>query len=101
MTGLREFMESYAVVPEEEWQVIVDSFERNEFRKNELILMEGAVCRYFYFLEEGLVRFFVLNDGDEVTKFFTVAPYCFTSKDSFRNQLPARESIQALEKTVV
>ena len=101
MTGLREFMVSYAVVPEEEWQVIVDSFERNEFRKNELILMEGAVCRYFYFLEEGLVRFFVLNDGDEVTKFFTVAPYCFTSKDSFRNQLPARESIQALEKTVV
>ncbi len=32
---------------------------------------------------------------------FTIAPYCFTSTLSFRNQKPAEESIQALEKAIV
>lgn len=101
MLAFRKFIEQYAEVPEPDWQAISQAFERREFRKNELILDEGTICRYFYFLEEGLIRFFVLNDGDDLTKFFTSAPYCFTSKDSFRNQKPARESIQALEKTIV
>lgn len=101
MLAFRKFIERYTEAPEPDWQVISQAFERLEFRKNELILDEGTICRYFYFLEEGLIRFFILNDGNDLTKFFTTAPYCFTSKDSFRNQKPARESIQALEKTIV
>lgn len=101
MLAFRKFIERYTEVPEPDWRVISQAFERREFRKNELILEEGNICRYFYFLEEGLIRFFVLNDGNDLTKFFTTAPYCFTSKDSFRNQKPARESIKALEKTIV
>jgi CRP-like cAMP-binding protein len=101
MLAFRKFIENYTELSEPDWQVISQAFERKEFRKNELILGEGCICRYFYFLEEGLIRFFVMNDGDDVTKFFTAAPYCFTSKDSFRHQKAAQESIQALEKTVV
>ena len=102
MLTLRKFIENYVSLPDDEWTIISQAFERNEFRKNEFLLEEGSVCRYFYFIESGLVRFFLLNnDGDEVTKFFTTAPYCFTAKDSFRNQTPARESIQALDRTIV
>lgn len=101
MDALQKFIESYTQLTESDWNAISQAFERHEFRKNEMILTEGAVCRHFYFLEEGIIRFFILNDGDEITKFFTIAPYCFTAKDSFRNQTPARENIQALEKTVV
>lgn len=49
---------------------------------------------------KGFCVFFVEHDGNEVTKFFTIAPYCFTSAFSFRNQAPATESIQALENCV-
>lgn len=101
MDHLKQFIEKYIQVPDEEWQIIQKAFERNEFNKNEIILEEGYVCKYFYFLESGLIRYFTNNDGNEVTKYFTVSPYCFTSRQSFRNQEPAQESIQALEKTVV
>jgi CRP-like cAMP-binding protein len=101
MPPFRKFIENFTAVASDEWQVIESAFERREFRKNELILKEGSICRYFYFLEEGLVRYFLNIDGNDITKFFTMAPYCFTSKDSFRHQKPATESIQALEKTVV
>lgn len=101
MLAFRKFIENYTRVPEDEWKIIAGAFEKKIFQRNELILEEGSVCRHFYFLEEGLIRFFVTHDGDDLTKFFTMAPYCFTAKDSFRTQTPAQESIHALEKTVV
>lgn len=101
MIAFRKFIEKYTAVPDAEWKIIGQAFERKVFAKNEFILEEGKICRHFYFLEEGLIRFSLLVNGNDITKFFTVAPYCFTSKDSFRNQKPSGESIQALKKTVV
>lgn len=62
---------------------------------------EGRVCKNLYFLESGLLRFFVLKDGVETTKFFTVAPYFFTSQASFNLKKPANEYIQTIEKSTV
>jgi CRP-like cAMP-binding protein len=101
MIHFRRFIEKYTEIPEDEWLQINQSFERKEFAKNEMILTEGSICRYFYFLEEGLIRYFKVHDGDDITQFFTTSPYCFTDKDSFRNQVPAKENIQALTKVVV
>jgi len=100
MNAFRQFIETYAPLTDADWQLIEQAFERKEFAKNELILTEGTICRYFYFLEEGLVRYFICRDGNDITKFFTAAPYCFTSKNSFRNRKPADESIEALQKIV-
>jgi CRP-like cAMP-binding protein len=101
MDALRNYIESYTPLTGAEWQVLGSAFERREVARGELLVTEGAVCRYFFFLEKGLVRCFSNNDGNEVTKFFTLAPYCFTSKESFRHQLPATESIEALTNLVV
>ncbi len=101
MNAFKNFIENYTDLPGSDWQIISKAFERREFAKNETILAEGSICRYFYFLEKGLVRFYENNDGNDVTKFFTKAPYCFTSKVSFNQQKPATENIQALTSTVV
>ncbi len=98
---LREFIEKYTQPTSEEWSLIQKKFEKVVFQKNDHILQEGNICRYFYFFESGLIRFYYNVDGEEVTKTFAVAPYCFTSKISFRNQSPSEENIQALEKTMV
>ena len=101
MNSLRKFIEMYTELSDSDWQIIQKAFEKRVFAKNEIILAEGSVCKYFYFLEEGLVRYYIYKDGVEITKFFTTALYCFTSKISFTTQKPAKESIQALEKSTV
>lgn len=101
MDALRRYIENYTRLSGSDWQQINSVFERKEIRLHERIVSEGKVCRYFYFLEKGLVRYFINNDGDEITKYFTIAPYCFTSKDSFRQQLPALESIEALDDCII
>ncbi len=99
--NLRQFIEGYVKLTDTDWQLIEDLFQRKEFKKNELILEDGKVCKHFYYLESGLIRFFYNVDGDDITKTFTIAPYCFTSKTSFRKQSASNEGIQALEQTTV
>jgi CRP-like cAMP-binding protein len=99
--ALKNFIENYTKLSDSDWLIIQQAFERKEVAKNEILVAEGRVCRYFYFLEKGLVRCFINNDGNDVTKYFTTAPYCFTSKNSFREQVPAQDSIQTLDDSVI
>ena len=101
MNAFLKFLGNYVSVSEAEWNVIQNAFAIKEFSRNEIILNQGDICRHFYFIEKGMVRFFVMNDGNDVTKFFTKSPNCFTSKDSFRNRKVSVESIQAIDDVVV
>lgn len=76
-------------------------FKKRVIPKKYNILEEGKICKSLFFLESGLLRYFVLKDGKEVTKFFTIAPYCFTSQASFNSRKPANESIQSIEESVI
>jgi CRP-like cAMP-binding protein len=98
---LLKFIESYTSVPTDEWTQISNCFEHRIVKKDEIILREGKVCRHLYFLESGLLHFYISKDGKNVTKFFTVAPYFFTSQASFNAQKPATENIQAIEASIV
>jgi len=101
MLMLKKFIENYVDIPLDEWDIISTLFKINTFNKNEIIVSEGKICRYFYFLEEGLVHHFINHNGNNTSKFFIPAPYCFTSRLSFLNQTVTSENIQAIEKCVV
>lgn len=99
--NFREFIDKYEVIPDAEWGIIAKYLSHKKYHKNSIILEAGEVCNYFYFLEKGIVRFFLNDDGNEITKFFTAAPFCFTAQHSFKNRVPAGDSIQALDELEV
>lgn len=101
MNKLRKFIENYTLIPTDEWNEISTCFEKQIVEKDEIILREGTICKYLYFVESGLLHFFINKDGNNITKFFTEAPYFFTSQSSFNAQKPATDNIQAIEKSVV
>lgn len=101
MEEFRKFVEQYVRIPNKDWEIISIQFKKREIPKNYFILEEGKICKSLYFLERGLLRYFVLKNGNEVTKFFTIAPYCFTSQVSFNSRKPAKESIQSIEESVI
>lgn len=101
MHPLRQFIANYTDLSNADWNQVDACLIRQEVARGTLILTEGKVCRYLYFLESGLLRFFILKDGNEITKYFTDVPYMFTSQKSFASQQPARESIETLEDSVL
>jgi len=95
MHPFRKYIQTYSSLREEEWKKVEACLERRFYQKGDLILRSGKICRKLYFLEEGFLRYFSDKDGLEVTKYFTEAPYCFTSQRSFNNEIPSGDSIIA------
>ncbi|MEM9919260.1 MAG: Crp/Fnr family transcriptional regulator [Bacteroidota bacterium] len=95
--SFKKYVSKYIVLGSSEWAFVEERLERMSLSSRELLLEEGRICRHLYFLEEGLLRYFVWRDGQDITKFFTYGNIFFTSIRSFQKQLPATENIQALE----
>jgi hypothetical protein len=74
LTELKEFIERYTRLSHNDWEMIGQGFEKKEFKKNDMILEQGSVCRHFYFLESGLIRFCCIIDGTDITRTFTIPP---------------------------
>ncbi|MDW3194325.1 MAG: Crp/Fnr family transcriptional regulator [Cytophagales bacterium] len=102
MHPFHSFISNYVSISNADWQVIASKLEKVEYKRGEMILEQGQVCRKLYFLEEGFLRYFIYkSNGEDATKFFTKAPYCFTSQQSFANNLITRDNIEMLEDAVV
>lgn len=101
MHPFRAYISAYSTFSDEEWTSIEPCLSRTEVKKGALILESGTICRKLYFLEEGFLRFFLHKDGEYVSKFFTEAPYCFTSQRSFTNETPTTDNIEAKVDSVV
>ena len=100
-TAFKRFISNYVFLPEQDWEAIAKVIQPKTYSKGSLLLQAGSICNTFSFLETGLLRFSILKGGEDVTKFFTVAPYAFTSQYSFSNRLPSRENIEALEESLI
>lgn len=101
MENFKKYIKQYVNLKEENWQKISQYLTQKLIKKGEVILEQGKICKSVYFLEEGLLRFLVWKEGDDISKFFTIAPYFFTSQNSFNNQTASKESIEALEDSII
>jgi len=95
------FIQNYVAISEKEWELVRQRIEHTMHVSGDILLREGQVCKKLYFLESGLMRYYISKDGEELNKFFTKPPYLFTSQQSFGLQTPANESIQALQDSSV
>ena len=67
------------------------------FARNQIILNEGEVSGYMYFIKKGAVRIFYSKHGKEVTEWLALEQSFFLSIASFYRRTPSHLTIQALE----
>ena len=101
MHPFRKYILEYNTLTQDEWEKVEKCLTKRIYKKGELILEHGKICKKLYFLEDGFLRFFVYKDGQDVTKFFTKPNYCFTSQRSFANEIPTDDNIEALQESIV
>jgi CRP/FNR family transcriptional regulator, anaerobic regulatory protein len=86
----------YRPAEETRLKEITDRFVFRRFEKKSLILKEGSVCREFYFINEGMIRTFVNDDGNEVTTWVALPGTIETSAQSFLRSTPSTTALQAI-----
>lgn len=72
-----------------------------QLAKKELLLREGDVCHSVAYIEQGGLRYFYTVDGEERTGQFFFEGEWYTDYDSFLDQQPSTQTIQALEPSRV
>jgi CRP-like cAMP-binding protein len=77
---------------------ILSCFQSIKVRKNEILLEEGKVSQYNYFVKKGCLRIFYINpEGKERTRYIAFENQFATALVSFITKEPAQETIQAVE----
>jgi CRP-like cAMP-binding protein len=64
------------------------------------LLEEGQVCRHLFFIEKGLVRYYLSNNGEEQTNYFNKEGEWVCDYPSFLPKVPTTVNIQTLENTI-
>ena len=95
------YLGSFTRISDSEWEEIEPCLVRRTYKRGEILLEIGQVCEQLFFIESGLLRFFFYRDGEEISKFFTEAPKCFTVQRSLTNETPSEDGIEVLEDAMV
>ncbi|TNE72843.1 Crp/Fnr family transcriptional regulator [bacterium] len=96
---LLQTLQTIAPLQESEIDQIKASFHVLKLKKGDLFLKSGEVSQWVGFINSGLVRYFVMKNGDESTFEFTKEGEFVSDYQSFLHQKPSLQHIQAIEDT--
>jgi CRP-like cAMP-binding protein len=96
-----EKLNTLSPLSDESKAALTQIIQKITFAKNELILKEGKVSDYFYFLNKGTIRIFYRKHDKEVTEWLALDNEFFLSIASFYQRTPSHLAIQTLEETTL
>jgi CRP-like cAMP-binding protein len=95
---LHEYIRQRVTVSENELQRIMAGFSRRSTRKNELLVSRGNVCRSLFFVHQGCIRtFYIQEKGNESTRYIALEGQFGTALSSFISGQPTLEYVQTPE----
>jgi len=94
-------MESFAPISDADFQHIPDVMHEKCFHKGEVLLREGQVCNKFYFILDGCIRSFGLENGKEMNVKFYFKDDIACDFKSFRSEKPSPFYLIAMEDVTV
>ncbi|QIP18016.1 Crp/Fnr family transcriptional regulator [Spirosoma aureum] len=100
-TVLMNAIRHFVPVTDSDEAVIDQLFEPYRLEPNDFFLKAGEVCRYVGFVTTGLLRYYLLDDGDEHTYDFSSEQTFTCNYESFLPQTPSTRYIQAVEPTTL
>ncbi|WP_175634445.1 Crp/Fnr family transcriptional regulator [Pedobacter ghigonis] len=98
----KKHIRKFTTVTDEEFEEIKKFFDTKEVNKKENLLAEGQICRHHYFVLDGLLRKFYINEkGTEQTTEFAIETWWLTDNFAYENKVPTEFYIQAVEKSTI
>ena len=95
---LKSIVSKLSQLSTDEWNDFESKWEEVVISKNDFIIKAGQVERYFYFVHDGMLRAFVLNDGADISVGFSYNGDFSGAYDSFLEQSVTDWNIQALDR---
>ncbi len=101
MQNFYKALRNVACLSENSCQEIEQICSFHNFKKNEFVLKENAVCNGMYFVSKGLLRIFYYREDKEISEWFAFDnSFCFSIVSYFK-KTPSSLIIQCIEDSEV
>ncbi len=101
LTKLLSLLNSVHPLDAETESIINQYFEIIEVPRRHMLLKDGEICNYTYFMLSGLVRVFYIKDDEEVSAMFSEENDILNSPYSFYSRKPGYHFIETLQPSVL
>ncbi|PKF73807.1 Crp/Fnr family transcriptional regulator [Chryseobacterium sp. PMSZPI] len=102
MDSFKAHLNKFITVNEEEYISILSFFDTLKVKKKQNLMQDGEICRHMYFVVEGCLRKFFINEkGVEHTTQFAIENWWITDTFAYERQLQTDFNIQAVEPSVI
>lgn len=102
MNIFRKHIDKFAQVSDDEFEEIKKFFDTKDVAKKENLLEEGQICKHHYFVLNGLLRKFYINEkGIEQTTEFAIETWWLTDNFAYEHKIPSEFYIQAVEQSTI
>lgn len=98
---LEELFRDRYRLTEEEIRILLESMEHIRYAPKEVLVEEGSICRYLYFIEKGVTRSYVCRDGKEVTVWVSIDCSFIPPFSGLARVETSRVTVEAVEDTLV
>ena len=95
--SLTDIIQSLIELNPDEIKIINSLFKEKRIKKGDLFLAEGQVCKHAGFIVNGLMRYYINQDGEDKTYAFARENDFVCNYESFVPRTPSTKIIQALE----
>ncbi len=98
----KRYLQENAEITEEQLKQLEGEIQKRVIEENKILLHSGEVCEHFYYVEEGLLRFYSIDEkGKENILEFAPEKWIVVDRASFYFNEPSEFYIDALEETTV
>ena len=97
----RELARRYSTMTHDELDMLESILVPMKFSKGEIILQQGEICHYIYWVVKGLVRQFYYKNKKDLTEYMATENTIVMSIESLFKEIPSHQIIQALEPTII
>ncbi|MBS1525720.1 MAG: Crp/Fnr family transcriptional regulator [Bacteroidetes bacterium] len=98
---LKMAINDIVLLPEDDFCLLSTQLVRKELKRREPLLMQGNVCRSFFFVESGYLCTWYNKDGIRINQSFTFEGGFTSVIKSLRGHTPSELTIEAGEKSIV
>lgn len=100
--NIREYVRKFVDLSDAEAEAFILPFEEIKVKKRQLLVQPGFVARHRYFVQQGALRAYVVNDeGQDHTIQLAVEEWWISDYNSYMLQQPASMFVTAVEDSVL
>ncbi len=101
MQQIRQYFEKMVPFSNKDWEVFSSRLVQQSFSPKTVLLKTGQTEKYLSFIEQGVVRFFIPKEENDVTFSFAFSNSFVSAYDSFLTQNPCTYEVETISETIL